>query len=172
MEEKKDEEKKEETKNEEGGHEMKLKEEAETYKKERDEYLEDLKRAKADLLNYKKEEGKRMEDFAIKEKEKMVLGMLEVLDNFKRAAKEAEKRKNDDLINGFLKIKEQFEDLLHKEGVKEIKAEGEEFDPYYHEAIETVEDENEESGMIVEEKQKGYLMNERIVRPSKVKVVK
>ncbi len=150
----------------------KLKKEAENYKKERDEYLESLKRAKAELINYKKDEMQRMGDFARKERESLIMKFLEILDNFERAATEAEKREEDGLIDGFLKIKEQMEEMLSQEGVEKIGAIGEEFDPYYHEAIETIEKEDEESGRVVEEVQKGYLLNGKVIRPSKVKVVK
>jgi len=151
----------------------KIKELIKNYKKDRDNYLEEWKRAKADLINYKNEEKKRVADFTERERRDLLLKFLEILDNFKRAEKEAQKREEkDELVNGFLKIKDQIESFLKEEGVSEMKAKGEEFDPLYHEAIETVDAESEKSGMVVEEVQKGYLLNGKVIRPSRVKVTK
>jgi len=141
-------------------------------KKEKEEYLEGWKRAKAELENYKKGEKERMESFLFREKRDFLLKLLPVLDNFKRAEKEAERGNENEVVAGLLKIKKQLEDVLLKEGVEEIKALGEEFDPEYHDAVEMVEDESGSSGEVVEELEKGYLLGEEVIRPSKVKVNK
>ncbi len=153
--------------------ELQEEEEAELYRKERDECIEHLKRSQADLINYKNQEKRRMQEVVAYTKEEFFLEILEILDNFNRAAAEAGKRKEEDeLISGFLKIKGQLEGFLEKEGLKEIKAQGEEFDPYLHEAVETVHSESEETGKVIEEIQKGYLLGDKVLRPAKVKVVK
>ncbi len=142
-------------------------------KKEKEEYLEGWKRAKADLENYKKKERERMESFAFQEKKDMLLKILPVLDNFKRAKEEYEKEEGEnEVVEGFLRIKKQLEDVLFGEGLREIRALGEEFDPEYHEAIEMVEDKEKESGEVVEELETGYLLGEKVIRPTKVKVNK
>ncbi len=140
------------------------------YKRERDEYLEDLKRAKADYINYKKDEHRRMIEFAKKEREPLIFKMICVLDNFERAEEEVKKRDEDELVSGFLKIKEQMECFLKEENVTPIKTENEYFDPNYHEAIECIKSDLVESGKIIEEVQKGYLLEEKVIRPAKVKV--
>ncbi len=151
----------------------KFKKQIEDCKKEKNEYLDGWKRAKADLVNYKKEEIRRTERMVDREKEEMLTKILVVLDNFERAAKEAEKKEErDHLTEGFLKIKEQIEVFLKEEGVEKVRAEGEEFDPFYHEAIETIESDSLKSGIVSEELQKGYLYKNRVLRPAKVKVVK
>ncbi len=151
----------------------KLKKQIEDCEREKNEYLDGWKRAKAELVNYKKEELRRMDTVVNREKEKMLMKILLILDNFERAAKEAEKKEEGDyLTEGFLKIKEQIECFLEEEAVEMIKAEGEEFDPLYHEAIETVESDSLESGMVAEELQKGYLYKNHVLRPARVKVVK
>ncbi len=149
----------------------KIKKIIEDCEKEKNDYLDGWKRAKADLVNYKKEELRRTERMIDREKERMLTKILPVLDNFQRAAKEAEKREEDHLIEGFLKIKEQIERFLKEEGVEKIDAEGKEFDPFYHEAIETVDSESQESGIVSEELQRGYLYKNQVLRPAKVKVV-
>ncbi len=152
----------------------KLKEELEACKKEKEEYLNGWKRAKADFENYKKEEFRRMENFLSLERENLLLKIIPILDNFHRAEKEAKKEKGreEELVCGLLKIKKQIESLLKEEGVEEVRSLGEEFDPRYHEAVGTVEADPKKSGKVVEELQKGYLLNGKVIRPSKVKVVK
>ncbi|MFH1460800.1 MAG: nucleotide exchange factor GrpE, partial [Patescibacteria group bacterium] len=68
-------------------------------------------------------------------------------------------------------IKSQLENIFKKYGLAEIKSVGEKFNPEFHEAVEQIES-KEESGTIVEEIQKGYLLNNKVLRPSKVKVSK
>ncbi len=142
-------------------------------KREKEDYLEGWKRAKADLDNYKRKEKERLERFSLQDKKEFLRKFLPVLDNFKRAEEEASKaEEKGEVVEGLLKIKEQLEDILHREGLREIEALGREFNPEYHDAIEMVEYEGKESGIIVEEIGKGYLLGEEVVRPSKVKVNK
>ena len=61
-------------------------------------------------------------------------------------------------------------DALKKEGVEAIEAVGKEFDPHLHQAVMQVEDENFDSNIVVEEFQKGYILKDRVIRPSMVKV--
>lgn len=151
----------------------KIKEVARKIRQERDDYLDDLKRVTADFINYKNKEGERITTAVNREKEKIILKMISVLDNFERATVEIEKREEgDDMIAGVLAIKEQIKKVLESEGVVEINAIGEEFNPEYHEAIDVVESEELDSGMVLEELQKGYLLNEKVIRSSRVRVVK
>ncbi len=151
----------------------KKKEEIEILKKEKEEYLDGWKRAKADLLNYKKDEFKKLEIMVFREKEKLFKKILSVIDNLNRAEEEVKKREeSNEIVEGFLKIKEQLFDLLKEEGIDEVESLGKEFDPFYHDAIEICEDESIESGIIVEEYEKGYLYKNEVIRPAKVKVNK
>ncbi len=151
--------------------EEKNNEELEKCNEEKEEYLESLKRAKADFLNYKKDEAKRVEYIVDREKEDVFKKLLSILDNFYRAEEEVEKREEEDsVIEGFLGIKKQIESFLEEEGVREINTIGEDFDPFYHDAIEAVD--GEISGKIIEEFQRGYLYKDRVLRSAKVKVIK
>jgi molecular chaperone GrpE len=151
----------------------KIKKVAKKIRQERDDYLDDLKRVTADFINYKNKEGERITTAVNREKEKIILKMISVLDNFERATVEIEKREEgDDMIAGVLAIKEQIKKVLESEGVVEISATGEEFNPEYHEAIDVVESEELDSGMVLEELQKGYLLNEKVIRSSRVRVIK
>ncbi len=144
------------------------------------EYLAGWQRAKADFINYKKEEIERIEQFLKYGEEEFILKILPILDNFDLAARQSlaenlsgqEKEKIDKVVQGFLQIKNQLHDFLKERGIKEIKAVGEKFDPNFHEATEQVNLKNKESGIVAEEVQKGYTINGRLLRPAKVKVVK
>jgi len=137
--------------------------------KEKEEYLYGWKKAKADLINYKKEEASRAESLLKEKKRGIILRVVSVMDSFDRAVEEAES-KEDSFYEGFLNIKKQMEDVLKKEGVEAISSLGEEFDPSFHEVVEMIEKEGVESGTVVEEVQKGYKMDGELIRPSKVKV--
>jgi len=140
--------------------------------KKASEYLTGWQRARADLLNYKKEEMERVGEFLKYANEEFVSKLLPILDNFTEAEKSIPDDKKDDYSKGFSQIKKQLEDFLKNQGVEEIKSIGEKFDPNLHEAIEEVELKNKEKGLIVEEVQKGYKINGRLLRPAKVKIIK
>ena len=143
------------------------------FKNDRDESIEDLKRAQADLLNFKKDESKKIEEATRRSKEDVFLKLLTVIDNFDRAQEEVKKKdESSDIIFGFLNIKKQLEAVLREEGVKSIETVGKEFDPHYHEAIEVIQGQEDESGTVVEELQRGYIINGKVLRPAKVKVAK
>ena len=140
--------------------------------KQRDEYLAGWQRARADLLNYKKEEMERFEQVLKFAGEEFVLKVLPILDNFNLIEKKLpEDLREEENIKGILQLKKQIEDFLKSQGVEEMKC-GEKFDPNFQEAVEMIEKEDMESGTILEEIQKGYTINGRILRPAKVKVIK
>ena len=137
---------------------------------QREEYLAGWQRSRADFLNYKKEEVKRVAELLKAANQEMILKGLPILDSFEKAAKEIPPDKKDKYIEGFLQIQKQLQDILKNEGVEEIKTLGEKFDPCFHEVVEGVE--GQTSGIIVEEIQKGYKLNGQVIRPAKVKVNK
>ena len=138
---------------------------------ERDEYLNGWKRARADFLNYKKEEMGRMGELMQYANEEIFLKMLPILDNLERAAKEipAEQEKNQ-IMQGFLRIIIQLKEFLKGQGIEEVKTLGEKFNAAFHEAVGEIE--GGESGIIGEEVEKGYIIHGRLLRPAKVKVAK
>lgn len=143
-------------------------------KKKSEEYLAGWQRAKADLINYKKEEAKRLRDAHEYGKLMLFERLLGVLDAFDRAEKAvpAEIRKQP-WAQGFLKIREELLRSLEEEGIVSIKSEGKLFDPSKHEALEEVEVGNEtEKGKVIEELQRGYLYKGAVIRPSRVRVGK
>jgi len=156
--------------------ELNLKELSEKLKeceKLRDEYLAGWQRARADFLNYKKQEIERIEDLVRYTKEELILKILPILDNLERARVTLPPAlKNSDWVKGILQIENQFRKFLKTEGVEEMRMAGENFNPNFHEAIARVEIKGKKSGEIVEVLEKGYLINGQVLRPAKVKVAK
>ncbi|MFA6252115.1 MAG: nucleotide exchange factor GrpE [Candidatus Paceibacterota bacterium] len=129
-------------------------------------------RAEADFLNYKKKESERLSDFSFLVKENVFEGLLPVLDNFDLAEKAIpEDKKTDNNIKGLLLIKKQLDYFLCSMGIQKIEAIGLPFNAETCEAIEEVETDCE-PGIVVEEVQKGYKLNDKIIRPAKVKISK
>jgi molecular chaperone GrpE len=135
--------------------------------------LDKLLRTRADFLNYQKRMRKGHETTAQYAIQDLVLDLLPELDNFERAAKLAENSKDiDKFVEGVKLIEGQLFKVLEKYGVKSIETVGKPFDPSLHEAV--VEEENNELShhTVIEEFQRGFLLKERVIRPSKVKVSK
>ena len=164
-------EKKEETKKELNIEELKKK--LEECQKLKDEYLAGWQRERADFLNYKKGELERIGEIIKYGDLGLILKILPIADNFELAEKNLpENLKTDENVKGILQTKNQILDFLKNQGVEEIKSVGEKFDPNFHEVIEEVEVKDKESGIVIEEIQKGYKINGRLLRPAKVKISK
>jgi molecular chaperone GrpE len=150
-----------------------LKKALEECQKQKDEYLAGWQRARADFLNYKKEEMERIKEILKYGNENLILKILPILDNFELVEKKlSENLKNDENVKGVLQIKTQILDFLKNQGIEEIKTAGKKFDPNLHEATEMIKVEKEGSGKIIEEIQKGYILNGKVIRPAKVRVTK
>jgi len=135
------------------------------------EYLEGWKRARAEFLNYKKEEMERIAGILKYANEEFILKMFPLIDNLEKAEKHIPQEfKDNDWVKGVLQINSKFRDFLEKEGVKEMKVVGEKFNPEFHESV--GEGEGKEPGVIIEEIEKGYFINGHVLRPAKVKISK
>jgi len=146
--------------------------EMEKCRKERDEYLDGWKRAKADLSNYKKDEQKRLGELIRFGHEEIVRELIRVLDSFDLALFSEQKRGGEQVEKGMYLIRAQLEDALKKYGLEPIAVSpGSQFDPEVHEALLT-EETDEPTGTIVEEIEKGYRLHSRVIRPARVKVSK
>ena len=150
-----------------------LKKALEKCQKEKEEFLAGWQRERANFLNYKKEETERFKDIIKYANEEFILKILPVLDNFEKAEKEIpEDMKENQYLKGLLQIKIQLLDFLKNQGLKEIQSLGKKFDPNFHEVVEEVEVKDKESGIVIEEVQKGYILEDKVLRPAKVKVSK
>ncbi len=140
---------------------------------ERDTYLDQLLRTKAEFMNYQKRVAKEHESTAQFAVQNLILDFLPELDNFERALKLADDSSDfSKFVEGIKLIEEQLFKVLGKYGVESIETAGKAFDPNLHEAV--MEEENNEMPhhTIVDEFQRGFLLKERVIRPSKVKVSK
>lgn len=128
-----------------------------------------LMRLMAEFDNYRKRTEKEQAESFTKGERNVVESLLPVIDNFERAMNAA-KDKEDPLYKGIEMTHSQMLDALKKLGVEQRDDEGKTFDPAFHNALMHVEDEAHGEGEIVEVFQKGYMMNETVIRPSLVKV--
>ena len=150
-----------------------LKQELGQCEKVKNEYLAGWQRERADLLNYKKREAERI-SLALKyANQGLVLELLALLDSFDAAERAlSSDLKKDSYIKGILQIKAQLQDFLKDHGLQQIQCLGQKFNPEFHEAIEQIQSKNKESGIILQEVQKGYKLHDKIIRPAKVKISK
>lgn len=145
-----------------------LETELEKAKSQAQEYLNNWKRERADFLNYKKDEVKRLEEFVKFANEAIVLEVIEVLDDLEKARQNFSKQNlgGQAAQDGLAQIINKFIELLNKYGVERIKVEGD-FDPLLYEAVET-----EEDGEKLDEIRAGYKMHGKVIRPARVKIIK
>lgn len=149
---------------------LKIKEEAEKSK----EYWDRILRMQADFENRCKRIEKEKQDFMRLANEGIILELLNILDDLDRAINLAESKHEDfaAFLKGVEMILAHLYELLKEHGVKPIDAKGKVFDPNFHEALMQVEDNTLPELTVVEELQKGYLLNDRVIRTAKVKVSK
>lgn len=144
--------------------------EIENLKKQSEDYFNRLARLQADFENYKKRVAKEREDMYYVALETVFTQILPVVDNLERAVSAF---KNDELdskyIEGVEMVYKQLFGVLEKNGLKEIEAEGKDFDPNIHHAVMQEEDPENEN-KIKEVYQKGYILGSKVIRPSLVKV--
>jgi molecular chaperone GrpE len=134
------------------------------------EYLETLKRVRAELENFRKRMLKEQTQFLEFASQNLILQLLPVIDNLERAVEAAQSGNNNEkLTEGVEMVLAQIKDILSKEGLNPIDPQGEIFDPIKHEAVLRVESDEEEN-TIVEVLQKGYSFKGRVLRPAMVKV--
>jgi len=136
------------------------------------EYWDKILRMQADFENTRKRLEKDKQDFIKFANEGIILELLNTLDDLERTVELSQSGHQD--ISGFLKgvemILAHLYEMLKEYGVKPIEAEGKLFDPHFHEALMQAENKDLPEHTIVEELQKGYTLNGRVIRTSKVKV--
>ncbi|MDF2570612.1 MAG: grpE [Sporomusa sp.] len=135
-----------------------------------DEMTDRYKRLQADFDNFRRRTRQEKEELSSIVAERVICELLPVVDNFERATASAASDV-DTLATGIQMIYRQLNNALCQLGVEPVAAIGNVFDPSQHEAVMRVEDSSQPDGMVVEELQKGYKVNGRVIRPSMVKVV-
>lgn len=143
----------------------------ELLRRERDALLDRVARLQAEFDNYRKRAAKEQSDYREYALAEAVRSLLPILDSLERALKTSENQAGD-FRTGVELIYKQFRDALAKLGATVVAAEGEPFDPRYHEAIEMVETSDMKDNHVLEVLQRGYRMKERLLRPAMVRVAR
>jgi len=150
-----------------------LKKKLEEKEKEAKEHYDRLLRVAADFDNYKKRAVREKEEWTKFANEDLIKTILPFMDNLERAVNHAEKVEDAKvLIEGVRLTIQQLLQALNKFGLSSFKSVGKPFDPTMHEAILLVPTDQHEPNQVVEEFQKGYLLNDRLLRPATVSVSK
>ena len=153
----------------------KLEEELKEQKKLAKEFKEVAQRVQADFENFSKRMEKEKEEFKNFANAKLIEEFLPVLDSFDKAISSMQEHENvskQDFLDGLKRLKSQYFGLLEKKGLVEIECEGKKFDPHFHEVMLKEHDNSKEDEIVLEQIQKGYLLNDKVLRTSKVKINK
>ncbi len=150
-----------------------IKKDLEISQQKAEEYLDGWKRAKADYINFKKENEKRQVELIQFSNAGLVAELLPIYDHFKLAlAHVPAEQQSAEWVKGFFHIKNQWHDFFKRLGIEEIKTVGERFNPELHEAVSHEEKSGIEADIIFEETKAGYTLHGKIIYPAKVKVAK
>jgi molecular chaperone GrpE len=129
-----------------------------------------LLRKQAELDNFRKRTQRERDEFRQIANESLIRELLPVLDGFERALKQRAPAVPETFYQGMELIHRQLLDVLGRAGMEPMETSGQLFDPHYHQAVETVEDPDRRDQEIVEELQRGYMLNRRLLRPAIVRV--
>jgi molecular chaperone GrpE len=138
-------------------------------RQQHDEMFARYQRLSADFENLKRRTRQELADRTQYANAQLIAGLLPLLDNFQRALAHAPQGVDPAWFAGVEMIARQFEETLQTHGVQAIKAVGEPFDPKQHEAI-AKEESDQQAGTVVAEVQRGYRLNDRVLRPTLVKI--
>jgi molecular chaperone GrpE len=150
-----------------------LKTQLEQVKKESADLLDKLQRVSADYANFQKRSSKQIAEAVAYEQEKIIKSLLPVLDNFERTLSHAESAENvEAMAKGVKIIYDEMLDIFKAHRAVQITSLNEKFDPSIHQAMLQRCEEDKIDGIVLEEYQKGYKLNDRVIRPAKVVVNK
>ena len=142
--------------------------------KEKDEEIIELKshiqRLQADFDNFRKQNDKQKQELIRYANEGLIVKFIDVYEDMERALENS--TNGEEIREGLELIYSKMKNTLEKEGVKEIPAVGEKFDPFKHEALLTVDSPDHENNEIVDELMKGYTLKDKVIKYSKVRVCK
>ena len=141
--------------------------------RQRDEYYDLLLRKSAEFDNYRKRVDRDRQTLSDAAAASMIEELLPLMDDLERALKaEGGGEAGESYRRGVELIHRQLGEILRKRGVRAIEALGADFDPYYHQAVAHEPAEGRREGEIIEEFRRGYMLGDRLLRPSMVKVAK
>ncbi len=148
----------------------------EDLKQKNEDLLSTLRMVQAEFENYKKRVERDRESLIKNSNKDLIMDILPIIDNLEIALQSQEKNVDEkeelsEFVKGVELIYSQLIDMLKRAGVEQIDAYGKSFDPHYHECLMQAES-DKESGTVIEQFQKGYILNGSVIRPAKVKVAK
>jgi len=144
--------------------------------RERDEYLDLAQRTKADFENYRRRAAREAGEAERRGKSGLARELVPVLDNLERALRlaeidpDAEGADGSGLLHGVLLVYRELRSTIERAGVQTYDPAGERFDPVWHEALATRPDDDAESGTVIETLEKGYRLDDQVLRPARVVV--
>lgn len=140
-------------------------------KNKAEEYLSSWQRTQADFANYKRRTEQERSELITSANAGLILDILPIMDDMERALDSLPEASTElAWVEGIQLIYRKLQSMLGNRGLKEIQAAGQVFDPHFHEAV--AYEEGGEEGIIVRETQKGYILGDRVLRPSLVTVGK
>ena len=147
--------------------------ELETVKKQLEQEKDRCLRLNAEFENQRKRLQKEKEEFVKYANEKLIIELIDIMESLERGLENAKGSSNKEkLIMGVELIYKQFKNVLEKNGLVPIKALGEKFDPYKHEAMMQTPSDDIEEDTVLEEFSRGYMLNNKVIRYSRVRVSK
>ena len=150
-----------------------LKKELEEEQKRFEAYRTKYLYLQADFENYMKRKEKEIDELKLKSNENLVINLLEILDEFDLALESCDNMDNKNpIFEGIRIVQKKMVRILENEGLKKIDTIGNLFDPEEHEAVSTIKTNDYIKGTILEETRKGYTYQNRVIRPSMVKIAK
>ncbi len=149
--------------------EKKIQELEEKYKDINEKYL----RLYSEFDNYRRRTIKERIEYVQNASKDLIVELLPILDDFERAIKSVDQNTSDNIDTfkeGLQLIYNKFKAILKAKGLEEIKAEGEEFDTDFHEAVTQIKADEKDKGKVIDVIEKGYLLNDKVIRYAKVVV--
>ena len=140
--------------------------------KQRDDYYDRLLRKTAEFDNYRKRTERERLQLSEAAAADLIEELLPLVDDMERALKVETGAEADPIRRGVELIHKQLSEILRKRGVRVIDAVGADFDPHYHQAVVYEPAEGRREGEVIEEFRRGYMLGDRLLRPSMVKVAK
>jgi molecular chaperone GrpE len=137
---------------------------------EAEQYKDKFLREYADKDNYRKRTERMAADAIRREKRDLLEKILDVMDNLDRGMRYQDTMDRDALLQTLRMMQWQMGEAIKSEGLTPVPTVGETFDPYVHEAVETVKSDEQAEGIVVEEVRKGYRIGDETLRPARVKV--
>jgi molecular chaperone GrpE len=137
-------------------------------RKEKEEYLDLARRTKADFENFRKRVAADVQAAQARGKAEMARGVIDAVDNLERALEAA--GDDEGLTSGVEMVLSGLRETLSRNGIEAVDPKGDKFDPTKHEALSTQPVDGTESGIVVEVMQKGYVLDDQLIRPARVVV--